>query len=970
MALKWPSTITDKIQEVISGNSDREALRDAYRPALTYRAMAERIETIRAALETQIIRDADKQAVVGVCLSPSSDLVCSLLAIWRLGAIYVPLDVNSGTARLQSILRATQPAVILVDQRSSGFVKDIDETGNIVALDLSGVVQPPTANAKPARTISKPDSAAYIIFTSGSTGEPKGTVIQHAALQAYVEGWHRTWMNSEQAEVVLQQTAFGFDLSLIQIFAALCSGGRLVIAPTETRGDPAEMAKLMIEQGVTVTFATASEYDMWFRFAGDALRQCTTWKTAWQGGEPAARSLLEDFRGLLKHIPDLRLFDGYGATETSGTGMEGEVDLRGPALRVPVPVRPLPNYGCYIVDNELKPLPVNVPGEIVFAGLGLVGNHYLNQPDLTGKAYCKDNLTTPHRNGWDRIYRSGDIGRLDEHGNFTVQGRAAGDTQVKLRGIRIELTDVERVLIQQAAGLLRSAIVTMHEDETRGQFLVAHVLFKGADKQSSEISNKAIESIMGKMRQTQPPHMCPAAIVPIDSLPLNVNGKIDRKKVQDLELPDVGVLPTLQVDDFTATEQRLLQLWQKILPPWATTTEMHRGIDFFRFGGHSLLLVKLQTMIREEFNDAPRLSQLMNNPELGAMAKLLDDNDADKVDWDKEVEFQLGESLQLPTTARKTPKDGLEIAITGATGSLGQRVLQELVSSSKVQKIICLVRALAGRDLKRLIPFESSKIQVVQADLPSLPLGQLLSDVDCIVHCAADRNFWDGYNALRPINVDTVKALAHVSVQTGAALHVLSSGAVAEYDNHLSHSPSRPSPKEGYISTKWVAERYLRNVARQTTVSITAHRPTQVAQINGQSDSEYEAIVARDMIAISERLGYRPDFTNMGGTIDIARLQDIAAAIAQDVTVPSTSSTASMAVANYPGAARISIEGLAAKTGELLERDENSSVAKLPEKPVLLWTGEAKKTGLFEWLFTAQDIVMQDADGNRVVTRR
>ena len=966
--MEWPPTIGGKVDEIIASNRDDVALLDENGVSLTYGAMDERIDAIAASLKNHLPKSDGRQPVVGVLLSPSSDFICSLLAIWRLGAIYVPLDLAAGTARLRAIIQETHPVVLFTDQHTWKKVAEVDESGNIVTINVSGI-QAVSPNDIPARITPTADSTAYILFTSGSTGKPKGIVVQHAGIRAYLEGSHRTWNVAAQAGVVLQQAALSFDMSIIQIFAALCTSGCLLIASADTRGDPLEIANLMVKHGVTYTMATPSEYDMWFRFAGQTLNQCKEWKAAWYGGEPAAPSFLADFRDLSRYISGIRLFNSYGTTETSISGIEGEVDLENPALQVPIPGHSLPNYGCYIVDDDLNLQPLGVPGEILFAGLGIAGNHYLDRPDLTSKAFLKDHLTRDSRESWTRIYRTGDRGRMDEQGNITVLGRILGDTQIKLRGFRIELTEVEKIIMEEASGALRNTIVTLNQDDDeRGQFLLAYVVFNDAVNISDEISNKITNNLMGRLRLQLPPYMCPAAVIPVDSLPLTSHGKIDRKMVQQLPRPRAKSSAALELNNMTLTEQRLLQLWQKLLPPWGSAFQVHRGTDFFRSGGHSLLLVKLQALIREEFNDAPRLSQLMNNSELGAMAELLDAN-LNEVDWDAEMSVQLGEISQLPGARRKA-EDGLVIAITGSTGSLGQRIVQELASDPQVARIICLVRALEGRDLEHLFPFSSHKIQVIEAELPALPADTVLSQADCILHCAADRNFWDGYNALRPINVDAVKALAHISSVTGAPLHVLSSGAVAGYESRDNPLLPRPSPKTGYVSSKWVAERYLDALARCTSLPITSHRPTADPTDDSQNDLKCEAVVARDMISISRRLGCRPEFANMSGTIDLARLEDVAASIARSVISQEISRTDSLAVMEHPGSARVTIEGLAAHTETLLRYDENRDVEELPKRSVLEWVGEAKKTGMFEWFFTAQDIKMEDGEGNRVVTRR
>jgi hybrid polyketide synthase/nonribosomal peptide synthetase ACE1 len=312
---------------------------------------------------------------------------------------------------------------------------------------------------------------------------------------------------------------------------------------------------------------------------------------------------------------------------------------------------------------------------------------------------------------------------------------------------------------------------------------------------------------------------------------------------------------------------------------------------------------------------------------------------------------------------------GNELTIA-LTGSLSQSILQQLVLDPQVKKTICLVRIVEGRDLQNPFSFSSDNIQVEEADLPSLPSDDILSEAYCILHCAADRNFWDGYHALRPINVDAAKALAQVSVGTGAALHVLSSGAVAAYEDEDDASSPRPSSKDGYVSTKWVMERYLQRLARQAAVHITAHRPTQARSIEGDINTQREAGVAEDMVLISKRLGHRPDFTNISGTIDIARLQDVAARIARSVTSQECSHTTAMTVIDYPGSERLSIEGLASHYDVLLQHRENQSVAELPTKSALYWIGDEKRAGLFEWFFTAQDVILQDEHGDQVFTKR
>lgn len=411
MQLQWPATVAHRIDQVIAQYPENVALRDGYGNKLTYAAMDGRVNSISSALRSQIPED-DRQAVVGVFQMPSADWICCLLAIHRIGAIYLPLDLRNSIPRLKRNVEIARPVAILVDNETVGRVGEVDVNGLAIILNVSGfrffrskvpfhaafeekctyevavmevsptydllkrktltriraqiISLPITSMNKKEETAAKHNSAAYIIFTSGSTGEPKGILVTHAGLRANLEGYHGAWNINAVAGVVLQQAAFSFDASLLMIFAALTTGGCLLVIPADARGDPIEVTRMMVDHEVTMTQATPSEYDMWFRFAGANLRRCTSWRAAWFGGERAAPGLLNGFREICKELPNLRVYTSYGPTETTISAMKGEANIWDPALQIPVPGHLLPNYCAYIVDDDMKPLPTGVPGEYVF----------------------------------------------------------------------------------------------------------------------------------------------------------------------------------------------------------------------------------------------------------------------------------------------------------------------------------------------------------------------------------------------------------------------------------------------------------------------------------------------------------------------------------------------------------------------------------------------------------------------------
>ncbi|KAL2198349.1 BcPKS5, polyketide synthase [Corynascus similis CBS 632.67] len=1006
LKLEWPATVAHRIDQVIAENPNSVALKDGLGHVLTYAEMDARVETIARALGDRLPKgNNEKPPVVGVFQMPSADWICSLVATHRVGAVYLPLDLRNSIPRLKSNVQVARPGVILADAETLGRTPElgIADDDTTAVIDVSKLT-PAATTSEPGTTTTptaaKPDQPAYIIFTSGSTGEPKGIVVTHAGLRANLEGYHRAWNVPALSGVVLQQASFGFDASLLQVYAALTTGGSLLVVPADARGDPAEVTRLMEEHGVTMTQATPSEYEMWFRFAPDALRRCTSWKAAWFGGERAGPGVVKGFRELCKALPGLSVYTSYGPTEATISAMKGVADVRNnPNLTVPVPGRLLPNYAAYLVDEELRPLPVGVPGEILLGGSGVGDNEYLNRPDLTANAFLSSPFPLPNANGnssgGSRLYRTGDYGRLDKSGFLTIEGRIAGDTQVKLRGFRIELAEIERVMLREAEGQLANAIVTLRGGDSPDDdgYLVAHVVLeKNRSENGQADAGKVIDRLRARLPLSLPQYMCPAVIMPLDEVPLTAHAKVDRRAVQALPLPETGVFSAGAAGqqgqkDLTATEDRLSRLWAGVLPHRAAAAGLGPRSDFFGAGGNSLLLVKLQAAIKREFGDAPRLSKLMSATELGSMAALLEKFGAETVDYDKETSLDLPSAGETPATSSRVRDSaaGLRVLVTGATGSLGRRIVKRLALDDKVAKIICLVRPAEGRDPATVFSGpEYHKVHVVLTDLPALAADHAeVSDIDAVLHCAADRSFWDGYGAVKPVNVDALKALASLSLRAGAHLHSLSSGALAAFENpddtkdgHQSDDKNLPRPNaaDGYLASKWVAERYLARAAHGAGLQATTHRPSEAPASDKESERILEAI-AKDMLRLSASLGVRPDYARLSGSIDVGQLEDVAGAVADQVTSASHNESGEaqeLHTVNYPGIAKIQIKELAAFAEVLLAKGdaESEAVRQLPTVPALHWVGLAKRAGLFEWLLTAQHLIVEDEEGRKIVTRR
>ncbi|KAJ5204641.1 Equisetin synthetase [Penicillium cinerascens] len=961
LLLQWP-TVAHRIDEVIAQFPNNLAVKDGFGRALTYAALDEQVESIARALRERIPDQSTEQSIVGVFQTPSADWISSLIAILRVGAIYLPLDLKVSTSRLNSYVNATRPSCILVDDDTRERLQEIgvESKSSVSIINVSDL--PVAAETKMERTVTAAQSnrPAYIIFTSGSTGEPKGIVVKHASFRAMVEGFVREWDITNLGRVVLQQFALTSDGSLKQIASAITTGGCLLVAPTDARGDPTELTRLMAEHNVTFTVATPSEYNMWFRFASEGLRR---------------------FEQIL---PNLRFYTTYGPTEASVSTMKGVADVNDPHLTVPIPGRVLPNYAVYILDEESRPVPAGVPGEIVIGGAGVGLNEYLNRPEATAKQFVTDPFAPhdKHSSGWGRMYLTGDYGRLNSRGLLAIEGRVAGDAQVKVRGFRVELAEIEGVIIKEAGGVLALAVVTLRTgEEDHDDILAAHVVIQNNHENSEAQVAKIIEQLRTRLNGTLPQYMVPAIIVPVSEVPLTAHGKVDRKAVQAFALPEVtssiANQPELQ-QDWTPNERRLSDLWASVLPVHSLASEaLSSRSNFFRAGGNSLLLVKLQAPIKDAFGDAPRLSKLMSTPEFGNMAILLE-NEGAAPDWDKEIALDLPDGITAigqQTRGSKKSDTGLRILVTGATGSLGKQIIPHLAANERVAQIIILARPIEGRESSSLFSGLRGKIQILSNELPSLPADETpeLVELDVILHIAADRNFWDGYGALKPVNVTSTKALAKMALRTGAKLHVLSSGALADYQTDDRDDLPRPDPAHGYVSSKWVAERYLASAARHLGLQVTTHRPTKTpvddSHVTSTELNELEHALVRAYLEISPRLGVRPDFARLGGTFDVAPVDDVAVAIATAVARDESSGNA-MRILDYPGTAVLRTDVTAAYAEELFQRKENKAIWSLPTVPALHWVGQAKRAGLFEWFITAQELVVTDSDGRRAVSKR
>ena len=942
---------------------------DGLGSSLTYRDMINRIEAIAEALSNAGVGAASR---VLVFQQASADWVCSMLAIMRIGGVYVPLDLRNPISRLAALANDCQAIAVLADGTTLG---DAPQLNIALVVDVSQIAPAPLARVTNS---AQPNSPAAILYTSGSTGTPKGIIIRHSGIRNEMEGYIKTWKLG--AERVLQQSAFTFDFSVDQIFTGLVNGGMVYIVPGSKRGDPLSITEIIRQHSITYTKVTPSEYSLWMQHGGENLRQASNWRFAFGGGEPLTNTVLRQFADL--GLLELRLHNSYGPAEISIASHKMEIEYHQERLEEDGPVPcgySLPNYATYILDEHLRPLPIGMPGEVVIGGAG-VSLGYLSNKKLTAHHFVPNPYATPEyiANGWTQMHRTGDIGHLQNDGTLVFRNRIAGDTQVKMRGLRIELRDIETNMISAAGGILKEAIVTLHEGDP--DFLIAYVIF--APQHDIKDKEVFLEHLLGRL--PIPQYMIPVLAIPLDKLPLNNHSKVDRKTIKHMALPHRVAVDAHEDAELTETMVQLRRVWRQVLGKNSEKLGLAitASTSFFLVGGNSLLVVRLQSRIRQVFNVAIRLVDLLGANTLKQMARKIENSSSvDLLDWEQETASptipsflsQGIEALQVPADQRKGPKT---VLITGATGYVARHLFPLLLANRGVDKIHCVaVRDKPSERPRKLV--RSDKIVSHGGDLSAPLLGltedefrALSNEVDVILHMGAVRSFWDSYHVLRPTNVYSTKELVRLAAPRRIPIHFIStSGVLAREDlgvagavEAASSAAANPPPAdgtEGYLATKWASERILERSAVSLAVPSFIYRLLPSAQ--AQSDHSKREVLD-EFVRCVDLAGAIPDSTGWEGRIDLIPAHLMAQWLCESILSEhsagaangTTAITSTTQFSHYESPITIEVAELKRYV------EEQKGGHGLERLPAIKWMGQIKALG-FAYIVASQEATIQNS---------
>ncbi|WP_308722804.1 non-ribosomal peptide synthetase [Paenibacillus polysaccharolyticus] len=576
---------------------------------ISYLELDRRANALAHALDS---KGSVRGSIVGVMMDRSPEMIIGILGILKSGAAYLPLDPEYPVHRLQYMLADSKVSILIVDNKTV----DLEIPGfngerlNVQSIDYNEPLNKFTCNVEI-------NSLAYIIYTSGSTGNPKGVKITHSAIFNTIH-WRINYYSFGLGDNTLQLPSLSFDSSVEDIFSALLAGGTLTLISSKERLDTKALSRIIEEQKITHFLIVPSLYAAILA----TKPNFASLKSVTVAGEEMHVQLAQDHFNLL---PNVRLINEYGPSECSvcTTAYEVKADDREVCIG-----KPINNMEVYILDNNGSILPIGVPGELYIAGKGL-SQGYLNNDENTRLRFVDvPNITNKI------FYRSGDLGRWRSDGTIEYLGRI--DNQVKIRGHRVELEEIERCVLNLRNTVQASVVKKRVNDMDR---LMLYVVIEA----NESINEQQLRSELAKVL---PGFMLPDYIVFLSELPLTSNGKVDRLKLTLLEDTERVNDRTLEKEELNEIEWALLEEWKKVIGQ----VHISKYDNFFEVGGNSLLLIQLHANLNKKYSGKLSITDYFSYPTISDLAHYLEsDNNVEGYSESRQSKMRFGES-HLDTT--------------------------------------------------------------------------------------------------------------------------------------------------------------------------------------------------------------------------------------------------------------------------------------------------------------------------------
>ncbi|HUG34077.1 MAG TPA: amino acid adenylation domain-containing protein [Anaerolineales bacterium] len=837
--------------------------------SLTYKELDWRASQVADVLAANGVKPG---TLVGIFVNRSLEMLVGLLGILKAGGAYLPLDPSYPKDRLAFMLADSEASHVITH---TSLVSDLPHNNaNVLCIDALEQWKQSTKNrrSKQADSRPKPDDPAYVIYTSGSTGKPKGVPIHQQAVVNLLCCMRQS-LGIDSNSILLGVTTLSFDIAVADLILPFTAGARLVIASAEVAADGHLLAQALTDSQATFMQATPASWRLLL-------------EAGWQGRDSltivsTGEALSTDLAGqLLKRCA--QLWNLYGPTETTvwSTIYQVPPENKRGVSNIVLIGKPVANTQIYILDSNLRPVPMGMIGDLYIGGEG-VSLGYLNRPELTAERFIKNPFEAS-----STIYKTGDLARYLPDGNIEYFGRS--DYQVKIRGFRIEIGEVESALAAHPD--VRQVVVVARKAGSSDASLVAYVVPEPAGKEAD------INQLRAYLRTKLPEYMIPASFVILDAMPLTPNGKVDRKALPVLTQDQLATRAEY-VPPRTEEERAIAAICAEVL----NLERVGLYDNFFDLGGNSLIATRLIFQLQEHFQVRIPLVRLFESPTMEGLAMAIADARTkpamddmygvvtlDQLKSDVVLDNAIRASGN--PTAHQPPK---RILLSGATGFLGAYLLKGLLDKTDAD-VTCLVRAEnAGVGLERLkknLEYYqlwddtlTARIHILPGDLDRPRFGltesefePLAEELDAIYHNGAMVNFVYPYHALKPVNVDSTHEILRLAsskkikpVHFVSSVSVFMKGDLRErgicYEN--ANLDEVGVPFGGYGQSKWVAEGLV-HAAAERGIPMTIFRPDNIlgdrrTGILNTSDMTYSLVQA------IFKMGAVPDIEIMGSVVPV-----------------------------------------------------------------------------------------------------
>ena len=851
---KYPKnkTISQLVEEQAEKIPDKVAIVFENKE-LTYKELNEKSNQLANYLRNSEIQPNE---MVGIMLPRSLELPIAFLGTLKSGACYIPIDPTYPAKRIEYMLENSKTKILITTKELYETVK----FDNKICIDNEKIYLQDNTNLENMNTLN---DLAYIIYTSGSTGLPKGVKITNKNLVNFIYGVKQI-IDFNKNKVMVSVTTICFDIFGLELWGALTSGLKLVIANEEEQNIPALLNKLCIKNKVSMIQTTPSRYAIIFE-EKENLKFLDNITDILVGGEPVDEQILVN----MQNYSNARIFNMYGPTETTIWSTVKELTNE-ETITIG---KPIANTQMYVLDDNLKVVPIGVAGELYIAGDG-VGKGYLNKEEITKERYIKNPFIED-----SIMYKTGDVCKFDKTGELYCLGRV--DNQVKIRGLRIELEEIESRILEFP--YIKKAKVVKQSIGNREIISAYYIATKRI----------RIPELRKHLNDTLPNYMVPSYFTALDEFPYTPNGKIDKNA---LPIPN-GILQNEKVGYIapkTDLEVKLVSIWEEIL----NTKPIGVKDNFFELGGDSILAMNLNIKLLN-ITDKIKYSDIFAYPTIVELSEkiqsgLEENNKEDLSGLNEKYKEILENSMKLPQEIQHNQINN--VLLTGATGYLGMHILEEFLKKEK-GKIYVLIRKDPGSTVKEKLlekmhyyfgekydKYIDNRIIIIQGEisedgfsLKQEELFNLGNSIDVIINSAAKVSHYGSYLEFYNVNVKSVekiidfanafnKKIFHIST-----LSVSGNGFVDQYyveqeikgkiefcENNLYIGQRLENV---YIRSKFEAEkRILDAILKGTDAYILRMGNLMPRLSDGKFQENIEENAYMSRLKTFEKLGYIPEY--------------------------------------------------------------------------------------------------------------